>query len=73
MGCTMWPNIQTFLDFRKNDTNDFKSQIDNLRSIVLKDMRTINDVHDKYSNVIKLHLASEMEQVFSLTSTIHRE
>lgn len=65
---------QILLDFRKNDDNLFESEIDKSRLAVLKDLRIVGDeqncYHKGYSNVMKLHLISEIEQAYSLTSKI---
>lgn len=65
---------QILLDFRKNDTDLFKLEINKSRLAVLKDLRIVGDEQNcyqkGYSKVMKLHLISEIEQAFSLTSKI---
>lgn len=65
---------QILLDFRKNDTNVFEAEINKSRLTVLKDLRIVGDeqncYHKGYSNVMKLHLISEIEQAHSLMSNI---
>lgn len=65
---------QILLDFRKNDTNLFELEINKSRLAVLKGLRIVGDeqncYHKGYSNVMKLHLISEIEQAHSLTSQI---
>lgn len=65
---------QILLDFRKNDQKLFESEIDKSRLAVLKDLRIVGDeqncYHKGYSNVMKLHLISEIEQAYCLTSKI---
>lgn len=65
---------QILLDFRKNDNDIFEREIDKSRLAVLNDLRIVGDeqncYHKGYSNVMKLHLISEIEQAYSLTSKI---
>lgn len=65
---------QILLDFRKNDNQLFEFEIDKSRLAVLKDLRIVGDeqncYHKGYSNVMKLHLISEIEQAYYLTSKI---
>lgn len=62
------------LDFRKNDINFFESEIAESRLTVLEDLRFVDDAqncyHSNYSNVMKLHLISEIEQAHSIKSNI---
>ncbi|XP_031618116.1 serine/threonine-protein kinase ATR [Contarinia nasturtii] len=63
---------QILLDFRKNNNEIFESEINKSRLAVLTDLRIVGDeqncYHKGYSNVMKLHLISEIEQAYSLTS-----
>lgn len=65
---------QILLDFRKSDNHLFESEINKSRLAVLKDLRIVGDeqncYHKGYSNVMKLHLISEIEQAHCLTSNI---
>lgn len=65
---------QILLDFRKNDHHIFESEVNKSRLAVLKDLRIVGDeqncYHKGYSNVMKLHLISEIEQAYRLTSKI---
>lgn len=65
---------QILLDFRKNDGQIFELETNKSRLAVLNDLRIVGDeqncYHKGYSNVMKLHLISEIEQAFCLTSKI---
>lgn len=65
---------QILLDFRKNDGQIFELETNKSRLAVLNDLRIVGDeqncYHKGYSNVMKLHLISEIEQAFSLTAKI---
>lgn len=65
---------QILLDFRKNDKQLFELEVDKSHLAVLKDLRIVGDeqncYHKGYSNVMKLHLISEIEQAYCLTSKI---
>lgn len=57
---------QILLKFRKDNDNEFATEIDRSRLLILKSLRIVGDeqnsYHKGYSNVIKLHLISEIEQ-----------
>lgn len=65
---------QILLDFRRNDARIFQMEINKSRLTVLNDLRIVGDeqncYHKGYSNVMKLHLISEIEQAFHFTAKV---
>lgn len=65
---------QILLDFRRNEKNLFAAEVDKTQLTILKDLRIVGDEQNcyqkGYSDIMKLHLISEIEQAHDVVTEV---